>query len=107
VLLGAEPELYMGGRSTPLGIPTPASPRIEATFNVAPGGGFALYTDGLIERRGESLDVGLDRLLDAIRERPNADPDDLVEALVDPSAGDDDVCILVFRYHGTVPSSST
>jgi PAS domain S-box-containing protein len=107
VLLGAEPELYMGGRSTPLGIPTTVMPRIDATFTLAPGEGFLLYTDGLVERRRESLDVGLDRLLTAIRERPDAAPDQLVETLVDPTAADDDVCVLVFRYHGTVPSSST
>ncbi len=94
---GAEPQLFQGGRSTPLGVTTPALPRTEATFELAPGAGFVIYTDGLVERRGESIDTGIERLLDALREHPEADPETLVEALREPGAGDDDVCVLVFR----------
>ncbi len=97
VLLGAEPEVYLGGRSTPLGVTTPAMPRTQATFTLAPGAGFVLYTDGLVERRDESLDVGLERLLNAIRARPEVRPQDLVDALVEDGASEDDVCVLVFR----------
>ena len=97
ILLGAEPEVYLGGRSTPLGITSPAMPRIEATFTLAPGEGFVLYTDGLVERRTESLDVGIERLLHAIRARPGAHPADLVDALLDGGQGEDDVCVLTFR----------
>ncbi len=35
-----------------------------------PGSTVLLYTDGLIERRGEPIDVGLERLADAVREAP-------------------------------------
>jgi serine phosphatase RsbU (regulator of sigma subunit) len=72
-------------------------PRTEASFTVAPGGGFVLYTDGLVERRRESLDVGIERLLNAIREGPEVRPQDLVDALIEPDASEDDVCVLVFR----------
>jgi serine phosphatase RsbU (regulator of sigma subunit) len=97
VLLGAEPEVYFGGRSTPLGVTTSAMPRTQATFTLARGEGFVLYTDGLVERRGESLDVGLERLLNAIRARPEAPPQDLVDTLIEDGASEDDVCVLVFR----------
>ena len=51
ILLGAEPTVYLGGRSTPLGVTTPHLQRSQATFTLAPGEGFVLYTDGLVERR--------------------------------------------------------
>ena len=49
----------------PLGVVTDGSsvPQ-ETTFVVAPGEALVLYSDGLVERRVESLDDGLDRLLD-------------------------------------------
>ncbi|PRC49240.1 histidine kinase, partial [Mycobacterium sp. ITM-2017-0098] len=33
-----------------------------STFTVDPGHGLVLYSDGLVERRGEAIDDGLDRL---------------------------------------------
>ena len=97
VLTGGEPELFFGGRSTPLGLASPRLPRAEATFTLPPGAGFVLYTDGLVERRTEPLDDGLARLLAAIRARPEARPQELVTELLEVGASDDDVCLLVFR----------
>jgi anti-sigma regulatory factor (Ser/Thr protein kinase) len=59
-----------------------------------------LYTDGLIERRTESIDVGLDRLLHALQRDLSAEAlsDRIVSLLLkgeDP--GDDDVAFLVAR----------
>jgi serine phosphatase RsbU (regulator of sigma subunit) len=45
----------------PIGVGTQPVYR-PVTVTVPPGGLFLAYTDGLVERRGESLDVGLDRL---------------------------------------------
>ena len=59
-----------------------------------------IYTDGLVERRGESIDTGIERLLDALSEHPEADPETLVDALREPGGGADDVCVLVFRRAG-------
>jgi serine phosphatase RsbU (regulator of sigma subunit)/anti-sigma regulatory factor (Ser/Thr protein kinase) len=49
------------GRSPLLGVGT-VGPREEATVHVAAGATLLLYTDGLIERRGEHLDRGIQRL---------------------------------------------
>ena len=98
VLLRDELELFLGGRSTPLGVVVPGLERTQASFTLARGEGFVLYTDGLVERRAESIDDGIARLLGAIRSRPDVQPADLVaELLPEGTSGDDDVCLLVFR----------
>jgi PAS domain S-box-containing protein len=106
VLFGAgePPQLYMGGRSTPLGMPLDGGARPEATFSLAPGAGFLLYTDGLVERRTEAIDAGFDRLLTAIGATADPAPADLVralpETLVEHGTHGDDVCLLGFRFSG-------
>jgi sigma-B regulation protein RsbU (phosphoserine phosphatase) len=87
-------ELFLGGRSTPLGVRTSAAPRAEATFVLEPGDRLVLYTDGLVERRRESIDAGLDRLLAAVT--VSTAPEALARALEEDGRGDDDVCVLVF-----------
>ena len=100
-----EPELFMEGRSTPLGVPLPDRPRAEAKFTLAPGESFLLYTDGLVERRTEVIDDGLERLLATIRALPERDPERLAgalpEALAEHGAPGDDVCLLAFRLSGS------
>nr|WP_262347651.1 PP2C family protein-serine/threonine phosphatase [Nocardioides sp. S-1144] len=58
------------------------------------------YTDGLVERRTESLDLGLHRLLHHVRVGP-ADPAGLVEHLVEHltrgSDHDDDIALVAVR----------
>ena len=98
---GRAPELFMEGRSTPLGVPVPGRPRAEASFTLAPGASFVLYTDGLVERRTEVIDAGLERLLATIRALPDTAParlaDRLPELLIEQGAQRDDVCLLAFR----------
>lgn len=61
LLASAEGVRYLnGGRSTPLGVPNGARP--EAVRTLPPGATLFWCTDGLVERRGEVLDVGLNRL---------------------------------------------
>lgn len=92
--------LLEAARSHPLAVPGP--PRPEATDVVPPGGVLLLYTDGLVERRGEPLDVGLARLEAAAAA---AGPADDLEAFADavlartlpPSGLGDDVCLLAVR----------
>jgi PAS domain S-box-containing protein len=65
VLGGDQPEFLEGGRSVPLGVmPFPAYE--EATAPLPGGRVLLLYTDGLVERPGEILDAGFQRLADAV-----------------------------------------
>lgn len=59
------------------------------------------YTDGLIERRGESLDDGFARLIERAAEAPAPLADTcafLVEHLVGPARPRDDVALLALRF---------
>jgi PAS domain S-box-containing protein len=99
---GRGPEYFAGARSTPLGIVAGDGRRPETTFDLEPGGGFLLYTDGLVERRTEVIDAGLARLVSAVQAMCDASPAQLVDylpgALLDQHAAhDDDVCLLSFR----------
>ena len=75
----------------------------ERVDELGPGASLVLYTDGLIERRGESLDVGFSRLGGAVQTGPD-DLDALVEHLLGtmlPGEGaTDDVALLVVRSVG-------
>ena len=62
---------------------TPGS-RPEATITLSPGATLVLYTDGLVERRGATLDDGLERLAAAVTAR-RSDP---LPALVDGVLGE-------------------
>ncbi|MFI8829044.1 PP2C family protein-serine/threonine phosphatase [Streptomyces sp. NPDC053431] len=60
-----------------------------------------VYTDGLVERRGEDIDTGLTRLADSIARHRATDPDTLADALLTdllPPAGlTDDTALIVMR----------
>src|SRR3954462_5564451 len=76
--------------------------RAEARLDVRPGDLLVLYTDGLVERRYESLDDGLRRLADAAVAFPDETPaggrNPLAEKLVGTTARDD-VALVVKRIH--------
>jgi signal transduction histidine kinase len=66
------------------------------------GSTLLLVTDGLVERRGFSLDDGLARLLALVEQRSADDLDQLCDAIVDtlvPPAASDDVAIVAVRPH--------
>jgi serine phosphatase RsbU (regulator of sigma subunit) len=67
---------YLEAGSVPMGIED--VPYESMTEPLAHGSSLVLITDGLIERRGESLDVGMRRLADAVAAGP-----DVPEALRD------------------------
>ncbi len=98
---GDDPSFAWEGRSTPLDV-APASPgaRREAALALAPGSTVLLYTDGLIERRSESLTDGMDRLLAVAATHRDDTAARLTAALVrtlhDPEHVDD-VCLLAAR----------
>src|SRR3954468_22730546 len=82
------------GVTPPLGVSElPVHP--ETVVDFPPGSAVVLYTDGLVERRGEGVDSGLERLLGAAASiRSDAGVDTLrnrvVERCLGPSSGDDD-----------------
>lgn len=88
-----------GARGTPLTIRL--HPRTQQTVHLTPDDTVILYSDGLVERRGESLRVGLDRLAAAARTLLGTHalhdlPEALVDALVPPPPADD-VALVVYR----------
>ncbi|KES04071.1 phosphatase [Streptomyces toyocaensis] len=84
-----------------LGVPVPFTYR-DHTTGLEPGSTLVLYTDGLVERRSQGIDTGIEllgRTLAALDEPVLEDLDlcaeSLVEHLVQASERDDDVCLLL------------
>jgi hypothetical protein len=100
-----------GGRTVPLGVPLDSSgdPIPEGQVTLAPGSLLLLYTDGLVERRQESLQAGLNRLAHALAVGPEqleACCDHLVaESLADQPVTDD-VALVAVRLLAN-PASAT
>jgi serine phosphatase RsbU (regulator of sigma subunit)/anti-sigma regulatory factor (Ser/Thr protein kinase) len=91
-------EYLEGARSMPLGVL--ADPDYEESgVSLEPGSTVLLYTDGLVERRGESIDTGLERLRAAVAAAPH-DPESLCDRVLEGLAEDgpsDDVALLAVR----------
>jgi serine phosphatase RsbU (regulator of sigma subunit) len=64
-----------------------------STFTVDPGEGFVMYSDGLVERRGEAIDDGLDRLAETLS-RVGASPATWIWTEMASASADDDVTII-------------
>lgn len=94
------PHFLGGARSVPLGVlPFPAYE--EEMVTLEPGGAVVLYTDGLVERRTENIDLGLDRLSVAAGEgalEVEALCDRLLEAALPSGATSDDVALLALCH---------
>ncbi|MFG3028756.1 SpoIIE family protein phosphatase [Streptomyces sp. NPDC048253] len=75
-------------------------PRTDGTALLPPGSTLVLYTDGLIEEPGHTLDEGLHRLrrhAAALAHRPLDSFTDRLLRRVRPAANDDDVALLALR----------
>ena len=78
----------------------PEQPRTEQAVTLAPGSTVLLYTDGLVERRGEDIDVSIERLRVAlvdVQDQPLAEAVDGLLADLLPREPDDDVVVLAMR----------
>ena len=82
-------------------LPFPGAQYREHTHLLPPSSSLILYTDGLVERRDEPIDVGLNRLRalaeghggESVQRLANL----LIEQLLRGTTPDDDVCVLVVR----------
>ncbi|MET9108904.1 PP2C family protein-serine/threonine phosphatase [Streptomyces zhihengii] len=90
-----------GATDPPLGARPEHVPRPQACCDFAEGSALVLYTDGLIERRGEDIYTGIDRLAEAIGRHHTADPgtiaDSLLADLVPDTGVVDDIALVVLR----------
>ena len=87
-----------GERCVPIGI-TRDPECHEITCVVEPGSMVVMYTDGLVERRRQPIDLGLDALRAAVCEH-NGDPDTLCDLILERlgvADADDDVAVLVMQ----------
>ncbi|OBA85667.1 histidine kinase [Mycobacteriaceae bacterium 1482268.1] len=103
VLADGTMRLLDGARAIPLGLSfTPSRP--EHREILPPRSTLLLYTDGLIERRHESLDTGIARAADLLQENRDSAIDDLamrVMSRLTPGGGyQDDVAVLLYRQPG-------
>jgi len=72
--------------------------RPVSTLPVPPGTLLCFYTDGLVERRGEMIDDGLDRLCRAVTAQPaEAACAAVMAALVGNEPARDDIALLMVR----------
>jgi serine phosphatase RsbU (regulator of sigma subunit)/anti-sigma regulatory factor (Ser/Thr protein kinase) len=100
VLTGEGRADFIAGKpGLPLGVTTDYDyPEVRTTL--APGSTLLLYTDGLVEKRGEPLDAGLERLREVVASEPVDSLEDLCDrvrnALV-REAPRDDVALLAVR----------
>jgi serine phosphatase RsbU (regulator of sigma subunit) len=101
LLLGDEEAQYLEGLpGLPLGV-DPGATYPTTTVAAPPAGTLVGFTDGLVERRGESLDIGLSRLREAAR-GTDGDLPDLLGKLVTtrpPGASNDDIAIVALRWN--------
>lgn len=95
-LLGVEPDLLLGI--------LPETRRVESEVVLDRGSTVLLYTDGLVERRGQSIDEGLVQLRDTLQELAGEDVtleelcDRTLQAML-PERPEDDVALVAVRLH--------
>ncbi len=104
---GRDTILLEGTHGEPIGFRLPRPP-IDAIAELLPGSTVGCFTDGLVERRGESIDVGLERLRVAFGA---GDPEQVCNLVMSELIGSshvyDDTALLVFRRTLTTRTPST
>jgi len=102
VTAGEQYRLLDQARSLPLAMLPADWRRSQATVTLPPGATLMLYTDGLVERRNQPLDKGIDAAAVTVAERAQDHPDDVADHVMSamaPAAGyEDDVAVLIYRH---------
>ncbi|MFE5371155.1 SpoIIE family protein phosphatase [Streptomyces mirabilis] len=91
--------------STPLGLG--GYPFETAEFSLPQGSQLVLYTDGLVEDRTHDIEVGMERLRQALDGSERRTPEETCQAVIDalkPSHSSDDIALLVARTRIFPPS---
>jgi serine phosphatase RsbU (regulator of sigma subunit) len=99
IIDGSSASFLVTSVGVPIGVEHPG-PYPSITVTIPPAATLLAFTDGLVERRGEILDVGMSRLRDAAS-RAYPSVDDLLQALADHLASDgpsDDIAILGIKW---------
>jgi PAS domain S-box-containing protein len=81
IIHGGSVALGASASDVPLGVSIDAGYR-TLTMAFGPGDSVVIFTDGLVERRSESIDVGLERLRRLVEGSPRRSPQDMVEHLI-------------------------
>jgi len=104
ILVTAEADYHLldQARSLPLAMLPADWRRSQATAALPPGATLMLYTDGLVERRNQSLDKGIDAAAVTVAEYAQDHPDDVADHVMSamtPAVGyEDDVAVLIYRH---------
>ena len=100
-----EAQYLASAPNPPLGV-FESDGHVELSAKLAPGSTIVLYTDGLVEERGVSIDQGLDALRLAAAQ-DTCHPDELCDRLVDAMLAihpaNDDIAVLALRALPTAP----
>ena len=88
------PEIPVG---PPLGIGRPAPVRATTVIDFPPGAVLVCYTDGLVERRGELIDLGIERLVAAVQPDSAEAVCTRIMASTDAEQPTDDIAVLAIR----------
>jgi len=98
VLDGARADLLLGA--------DPGAERHDQVLTLPRGSMVALYTDGLVERRDQLFDTGVDRLRDELATLWQAPVEEVADELLGrllPEEAEDDVALLVVRLDQQAP----
>ncbi|PJE97520.1 protein phosphatase [Streptomyces carminius] len=94
-------ELLDQATDVPLAARSRPSHRPQAIASYLPGSVLILYTDGLVERRHESIDVGLKRLAESLARHSDRGPEEIADSLLEDlgmsSGTADDAALVVIR----------
>jgi phosphoserine phosphatase RsbU/P len=94
---GQPAELTDVAAGLPIGV-LPEAQRPVSTVKIPPGALLCFYTDGLVERSGEVIDIGLARLCRALAaELPDTACSAVMGALVGSQPARDDIALLIIR----------
>jgi serine phosphatase RsbU (regulator of sigma subunit) len=92
-----DPVLVVARPGPPLGVGTAGRPA-STTVPMARGDVLVGYTDGLIERRGESIELGLERVRSSVSAKdPSGLCDDVMSSVVGNHIPEDDIALLAVR----------